>query len=40
MLNSSEFNKSYDYSNCKIENININSHNKTKHLIVSPDCFK
>ena len=37
LLNKSEFSK------CPIghlENIEINTHNKTKHLIVSPDCFK
>jgi hypothetical protein len=25
---------------CSIENIDINTHNKVKHIIVSPKCFK
>ena len=39
-LTSTEFKKSYIDLKCDIENKEINSHNKTKHLIVSPDCFK
>jgi hypothetical protein len=40
LLNNKEF---IDISKCIImhlENIEINNHNKTKHLIISPDCFK
>jgi hypothetical protein len=40
LLNSKEF---LDISKCMImhlENNEINKHNKTKHLIISPDCFK
>ncbi len=40
LLNSKEF---LDISKCMImhlENNGVNTHNKTKHLIVSPDCFK
>jgi hypothetical protein len=39
-LNNKEF---QEISKCQIlalENKEVNSHNKTKHLIVSPDCFK
>ncbi len=40
LINNKEF---LEISKCplrSLENININTHNKTQHLIVSPDCFK
>ena len=40
LLNSKEF---LNISKCQtlaLENTEINNHNKVKHLIVSPDCFK
>ena len=40
LINNKEF---LEISKCplrSLDNININTHNKTQHLIVSPDCFK
>ena len=36
-INNKEFSK---YAQAYLENIEFNNHNKTKHLIVSPQCFK
>lgn len=41
MATHSEYKKNkQDYFNLLKENSIINTHNKVKHLIVSPDCFK
>ncbi len=40
LLNSKEFLKNSKCVITHLENSNINTHNKVKHLIVSPDCFK
>ena len=40
LLNSCDFKKVYDDFKVLIENKEYNGHNKVKHLIVSPDCFK
>jgi hypothetical protein len=40
LLNSCDFKKVYEYFKVLIENNEYNEHNKVKHLIVSPDCFK
>jgi hypothetical protein len=40
ILNSSEFKNFYSTVSVAIENKEFNDHNKAKHLIVSPDCFK
>ena len=40
LLNSCEFKKIYEDFKVLIENNTFNEHNKVKHLIVSPDCFK
>ena len=40
ILNSIKFKEFLCGNNFHIENNNINLHNKTKHLIISPDCFK
>ena len=40
ILNSGEFKNSYSDVTVAIENNEYNEHNKVKHLIVSPDCFK
>ncbi len=39
-LNTSEFKTFYCTLKGTIENCNINTHNKVKHLILSPECFK
>jgi hypothetical protein len=38
LLNTNSFNNFLSMSNLHLENIN--THNKVKHLIISPDCFK
>ena len=40
ILNSSDFKKVYSDLRVAIKNAEYNEHNKVKHLIVSPDCFK
>ena len=40
LLNTTSFNNSLSMLKVHLENIEINNHNKTKHLIISPDCFK
>jgi hypothetical protein len=40
LLNSIEFNTFLSAKNWRLENIEINQHNRVKHLILSPDCFK
>ena len=40
LLNSKEFLNNLKCVITHLENSNINTHNKVKHLIVSPDCFK
>ncbi len=40
LINSKEFHKFSKSFMKDLENNEINTHNKTKHLIVSPDCFK
>jgi hypothetical protein len=40
LLNSKEFLNNPKCVITHLENSNINTHNKVKHLIVSPDCFK
>ena len=40
ILNSDEFKNFYSNVSVVIENKEFNDHNKAKHLIVSPDCFK
>ena len=40
ILNSGEFKNSYSDVTVAIENNEYNEHNKAKHLILSPDCFK
>jgi hypothetical protein len=40
ILNSGEFKNSYSDVTVAIENNEYNEHNKVKHLILSPDCFK
>jgi len=40
LINNKEFHESSKCSLEHLENKEINTHNKTKHLIVSPDCFK
>jgi hypothetical protein len=40
ILNSGEFKNVYSNVSVAIENKEFNEHNKVKHLIVSPDCFK
>ena len=40
ILNSGEFKNIYSDITVAIENNEFNDHNKVKHLIVSPDCFK
>lgn len=39
-LNSKEFNNISKCQTSVLENVEINNHNKVKHLIVSQDCFK
>lgn len=40
LINNKEFNNTYVDISIHIETRDINTHNKTKHLIVSTDCFK
>lgn len=40
LLNTTSFNTSLSMLKVHLKNIEINNHNKTKHLIISPDCFK
>lgn len=40
LLNTTSFNNSLSMLKVHLKNIEINNHNKTKHLIISPDCFK
>ena len=40
LVNNKEFQESSKCQVLALENNEINTHNKTKHLIVSPDCFK
>jgi phage anti-repressor protein len=40
MFNNKEFKENAKCMMMHLENIDVNHHNKTKHLIVSPDCFK
>ena len=40
LLNSKDFKEFSKSQNWDLENEETNSHNKTKHLIISPDCFK
>ena len=40
LLNNKEFINNSKCELTHLENITINSHNKTKHLIISPDCFR
>lgn len=40
IFNNKEFKENSKCVVTHLENTNINTHNKTKHLIVSPDCFK
>jgi hypothetical protein len=39
-INNKEFTNISMEHLCSIENIDINTHNKVKHIIVSPKCFK
>jgi MSV199 domain-containing protein/T5orf172 domain-containing protein len=40
LINNKEFNESSKCQIMTLENSNLNTHNKVKHLLVSPDCFK
>lgn len=40
LLNNKEFNNNAKCELAHLENIEINTHNKTKHLVVSPNCFR
>lgn len=40
LINNKEFNESSKCGLAHLENKEVKTHNKTKHIIVSPDCFK
>lgn len=40
LLNNKDFTDNAKCQNWHLENVKINTHNKTKHLIITPDCFK
>jgi MSV199 domain-containing protein/Meiotically Up-regulated Gene 113 (MUG113) protein len=40
LINNKEFNESTKCGMTHLENSNLNTHNKVKHLLVTPDCFK